>query len=114
MKIILDTNIILYALRFKIDIFSELERICDFPYKICILDKTLEELRDKTALELLKQKNVNIIKTSSSENVDDLIVKLADEDTIVVTQDKELKKRLKQKKIRVLIIRKKKYLQNVL
>ena len=114
MKIILDTNIILYAIRFKIDIFTELERLCLFPYKVYIMDKTLGELKDKAALQLLKQKNVNIIKTSSSKSVDDCILEKADQDTIVITQDKALKNRLKQRNIKLITLRQKKYLQNVL
>ena len=114
MKIIIDTNIILYAIRYKIDIFAELERICHFPYKICIIDKALEEVKDKAAIKLLNQKNVNIIKTSSSKNVDDLILEIADNNTIVLTQDKELKENLRKKKIALITIRQKKYLQNVL
>ena len=114
MKIILDTNAILYSIKYKIDLFTELERICHFPYTICIIDKTLEELKDKSALQLLKKKNVTLIKTSSSESVDNLILEYADKDTIVITQDKALKKKLKEKNIKLIVIRQKKYLQNVL
>ena len=44
MKIILDTNFLVSAIRFKIDIFSGLQRICDFKYVICIVDGTIGEL----------------------------------------------------------------------
>jgi len=43
-KIVLDTNFLLAIGQFHIDIFSELERICDFPYNIYVLNKTIDEL----------------------------------------------------------------------
>ena len=43
MKIILDTNFLMIPSMFKVDIFSEIERICDFKYELCIVDKTLDE-----------------------------------------------------------------------
>ena len=43
-KIILDTNFLLIPAQFNVDIFSEIERICDFQYQLCIVDKTLSEL----------------------------------------------------------------------
>ena len=33
-KIILDTNFLITAIKFKVDIFTEINRICDFNYKI--------------------------------------------------------------------------------
>ncbi len=44
--IILDTNFLLIPAQFKVDIFSEVERICNFRYQLVIIDKTLEELED--------------------------------------------------------------------
>lgn len=112
--IILDTSFILTALKFKIDIFSELNRICDFKYKISIIDKTIDELKGKKlgklAVKLLKDKNVNIINTSEEGIVDSIIINLAekDKDIIVATQDIELKKDLKENKI--ITIKQRKYL----
>ncbi len=118
-RIILDTNFILAIGQFHIDIFSELQRICNFPYEIFVLDKTLVELeklinsdskqRDrfaaKLALDLIKDR-VSILKTPNGY-VDDLLVKLSDKSTIIATQDKELKKRLKGG---LITIKQKKYL----
>src|SRR3989344_7261709 len=98
-KIILDTNVLIS--RHKIDIFSEISRICDFNYKICIIDKTLDELKrkkeGKLAIELLKFKNVDIIKTSKEGIVDNLIMQLAEKD----------------KDIKIITIRQNKYLEFV-
>src|SRR3989344_4842190 len=113
-NIILDTSLILTALKFKIDIFSELSRICNFRYKTSIIDKTLDELKKnrlgKLAADLLKKKNVNIINTSGEGVVDTIIINLAkrDKEIIVATQDIELKNNLKEN--RIITIKQKRYL----
>jgi len=128
-KIILDTNFLVSAIRFKIDIFSELQRICDFKYIICVVDGTIDELeklaetgkpKDKIAarisLELIKKKMVKITKISSKnkrvKNVDLLILNLIKEgDFIVATQDKELKREIRKKGVPIIVLRQKGYLE---
>ena len=109
-KIILDTSFLLTALEFKIDIFSELNRIIDFEYEIYILDKTLDELKGKKlgkiAEGVIKQKNIKIIKTNEGK-VDDLLL---EQEGIIATQDIELKRLLKKKEKRVITIRQKRFL----
>lgn len=120
MRIILDTNFLMAIAQFKIDIFSEIDRIADFRYDICILDKTVDELENiiktqkakhrmaaKLALQLVESKSVNKIKTGKGKT-DDLIVENADKDTAVATQDRELRRRLRIKKARLIGIRQKK------
>ena len=121
-KIIIDTNFLLIPYQFKVDIFSEIRRICDFNYEICIIDETIDELRkimmmpgrDKLgavlALQLLPHHKVKKILTKKDKSVDDLIVDTAGKDTLVATQDAELKRRLKKNKIRLIVMRQKKYL----
>ncbi len=128
-KILLDTNFCMIPFMFKVDIFSEIERIVDSKYIICVLDKSVDELKKiidigkgkhssnaKMALQLLKHKKVKVIKTKSGNYVDDLIVGLVDDNWVVCTQDVELRNRLKiknkkeKKKIKVVIMRQKKYL----
>ncbi|MBU4501874.1 MAG: twitching motility protein PilT [Nanoarchaeota archaeon] len=118
-KIVLDTNFLLAIGQFHIDIFSELERICDFPYNIYVLNKTIDELNKikndsrkkvdresaKLALQLMEGR-VEILE-EEGEYVDDILVRISDKDTIIATQDKELKKRLKG---RLITIKQKKYL----
>jgi rRNA-processing protein FCF1 len=114
--IVLDTNIILDALKFKIDLLEELKRICNFQYEIKILDKTLKELENKPnsklAFKWLKEKNIKLINTEFGY-VDDLLIQLSKE-YIIATNDKDLKRKLKNHPI--ITIRQKKYLimQNVL
>lgn len=112
-KVILDTNILLECVKNKVDIFS-LKDIVD--YDICILDKSIEELNKivneqkgkhkehaKLALQLIKGK-VKVLESVEGK-VDDILVSLS-EDNIIVTQDKELKKRLKGK---VIVLKQGKY-----
>ena len=118
--IILDTNILMAILQFKIDIFTELQRICDFPYQITVLDRTIQELesikthqkgKDKLAasiaLQLIKKKNLHITTTTEKKPVDDILADFSHQGSIVVTQDMALKKKLKKPYI---TLRKKEYL----
>jgi len=113
--ILFDTNFLVEIIKFKINLFSELERVCDFNFEVKVLDKTITELEkinskeSKISLNLIKKK-IKIIKTESDKIVDDILLEIAGENTIVATQDKLLKKKLKQKNIKTLIIRQKKYL----
>jgi rRNA-processing protein FCF1 len=104
-KIILDTNALMAIAEFKIDLFSELERICDFTYDLYILEGTIKELRKimeeqrqkfkraaKLALAIVKAKGIK--KIASSNYVDDELVELSKKGNLVLTQDIELKKRL--------------------
>lgn len=114
MKIVLDTNFLISALKFKIDFLSELEG-----NQLYIVDKTKNELeklikggkaqdkqRAKIILALIKKKKFKKISSKINETVDDKLASL--KDYIIATQDKELKKRIKGKK---LIIRAKKKLE---
>lgn len=123
--IILDTNFLLIPAQFKVDIFSEIERVMEEPYDVCIVDKTIDELKslkikasgkDKRAadlaLQLIKAKKVRHLKTEKNLNTDKLIVKLAKSpDYIVATQDMDLKRILKENKVQIIILRQKKHLK---
>jgi len=104
--IILDTNFITSALKNKIDIFKELQRIIEQNYEVKIIDKTineLEKLKDNLAIQLIKK----IKKIKSTEDVDTEIVKNSDKNTIVATLDRELKQKLKNKGVKTITIRQK-------
>ena len=114
-KIILDTNFLMAIGRFKIDILSELERICDFQFVVYIIDKTREELKKiddinaRLALSFIDMKNIREIR-SDEDYVDATILKRIGTDYVVATLDKELKGRVKAKKVPVITIRKKSHL----
>ena len=120
-RILIDTNAMMGIAEYKIDIFRELERICDFNYEICVLEGTIRELERimkeqrlrfkltaKLAIALLKAKKVKIL--LSEGFVDDLLVAYSQQGEVVLTQDMALKKRLKRP---YLTIRGKKYVVRV-
>ena len=138
-RLILDTNFLLIPYQFHVDIFSELERVLDVPYQLCITQGTLDELKKllqsskqkerlaaKLAMEFIKkmapqslrklflssqkQKNLKILPSSSHKHNDDAIVEMVSSDDIVATQDKLLKKRLKEKNIKIASLKQKKYI----
>ena len=122
-KIILDTNFLMIPSQFRVDIFSEISRICRFNYRLYIFEQSISELKniiehqkakDKKAallaLKLIKLKNLDILKEEGTD-VDFMILRHSDKDTIVATQDGNLKNRLIRKKVSLIILRQKKYLQ---
>lgn len=109
--IILDTNFLIYCAKYKIDFFSEIERICNFPYKLAILKKTLEELEKVKPKELsLIKKYLEKIAIIESEDsyVDQALIALSKKGHIIATQDLLLKKQLTAP---LITIRQKKYLE---
>ncbi len=127
-QIYLDTNFLLIPAQFRVDIFTEIERLMHEPYKLNVLEKSLQELdkiiaeqkgRDKDAAKLakkiieskIKQKSLNITAFSKDLGVDDILVELANSEVIVATQDKELKKRVQEKGGRILILKSRQHLQ---
>jgi rRNA-processing protein FCF1 len=109
-KILLDTNFLLIPAQFKVDIFKEIDRIMFAKYKLYTLDKVIDELKKiiadkkqkqkdkkaaKLALQLIKAKKINIIKTKTDKPVDDIIADL--KGYVIATQDIGLKRRLKAK-----------------
>ena len=114
--IILDTDFLVNSIKNKIDINIRIKE--EYPKQnIAILDQTIDELEkvnntnSKTALKLIKLKKFKIIKTKKNKIVDELILDLAKKIDIIATQDKNLKKTLKNKGIRTITIRQKKYIK---
>jgi len=126
-RVILDTNFLLVPGQFKVDIFEEFARTLSFPYQLCIFKETIDELskiaeskkRDasnaKVALKLIKQKNLKSLPNSYTQEgfyIDKIILENITDNDIVCTQDKELKRQLRQKskKIRILTLKSKKHI----
>ncbi len=111
--IILDTSFLLAAFTYKIDILTNLTAILD-TFQLAIVDKTLDELKGKPMASLitayLAKHNAIIIPTPKDKNVDNLILNNLTKDTIVATQDKKLKEKLKKRKTGILTIRQKRYI----
>jgi rRNA-processing protein FCF1 len=124
-RIFIDTMFLMMPFQFKVDIFSELDRLFG-NYEACISNITFKELdnienkaakgADKLAVKavrkLIEQKNLIIIE-SNERLVDDFLVKNAEDFDFVATQDKELKRKLKNR-TKFIVLRSGKYLENVL
>ena len=117
MKVLLDTNFLLLPNQFGVDIFRYLEY-----YDIFTLSSCLDELKKigrgkgkdgraaKVALKLIEQNKMKVIK-SSEKTTDRAILQYAiDEKCTVATNDKELIKALKNRGIKIIRLRQKKYL----
>ena len=123
-RVILDTNFLLIPGYFGVDIIGEIERICG-PCELCIIDKTQEEIQNilekqkgkarfaaGLAQQVIDNNDFHIIPTEVDKDVDTLIIENS-EDAIVATQDAGLKRRLREKGVRLIILRQKQYLQLV-
>jgi uncharacterized protein len=102
-RIILDTNFLLVPAQLKLDIFAEFERIMEEPYKLFVLEETLEELRKirgkdapaaKVGLALVQAKDLNIITNLREKTVDDELLLLSREGYRIATQDAALRRRV--------------------
>ena len=106
-KIILDTNAIMAISEFKLDLFTELDKVCDFPYQVFVVQGTLDELEKiqreqrakfkqaaRVGLLILRTKGVQVIPASG--DVDRLLVEHSKQGDLVLTQDMALKQRLQK------------------
>jgi hypothetical protein len=133
-KVIVDTNMLLVPGQFKVDIFTEIDRVMDEPYEIVVLEGSLAELKkiaetgsgeDKRAAKLAAMlvehmrkrdfastgncKALKIVAGSPDKYVDDAILEIA-EDELVATNDGELKRRLLDKGVRVIYLKQQQHL----
>jgi len=133
-RVILDTNMLLVPGQFKVDVFTEIDRIMEEPYELVILDGSLEELKklaagsgDDARSAKLGQllidhqekrdfaantqcKGLKILGSSVGSHVDDAILKIAEDDTLVATNDGDLKRRLLEQGVRVIYLKQQQYL----
>lgn len=106
-KIIVDTNAWMAVYEFNLDLLSALRENLDFSYKLYVLQSTLDELKKiiseqrgkfkqaaLLSLGLIKDKKIEII--NEIGNADDLLVVYSKKDYLILTQDRELKDRLKK------------------
>lgn len=116
--IVLDTNFLISALSFKIDIIREIQRIADFRYKLAVIKATLLELEKlikegeyferKQALlakQVIRKSSMGILPMEGY--ADDILAALDPKIHVIATQDAGLLKRLKQKGFKTIIIRQK-------
>jgi len=115
MKIILDTNFLVSANKFKVDVFSQLRG-----NQIFVLDTVIEELKNiskgkskdstaaKVALESIKRKGLKILKSKESET-DLSLLNYSKKSYVIATHDKILKNKINKIGKKIIVIRQRKY-----
>jgi hypothetical protein len=114
----LDSNFLLIPFQFGVDIFEELNRILDVKYKVFTLKKVIKELEGLSKQKGVKAKQAHAALEEAkklplidgNEDVDEAMLKLASKDTIICTNDKVLKEKIRKKGAPVIYLRQKKYL----
>ncbi len=110
--IIIDTNILLELK--NVDIFDHLIDFLKYGEPV-VLSSTIEELKNiknknaKLALDIIASQPIKIIQTSE-KSADKAILNIVKPGDAVVTNDKKLIKALKEKNIKVIRLRQRKYL----
>jgi rRNA-processing protein FCF1 len=120
MKVILDTSFLIDLVRYKIDI-KNLDEILAEKYELITISPVIKELEKiassrkkeskyaKLALKLINLHKIKIL-TSSEKSADKALTSLS-KDAIIATNDTELRKRLKTKRIKTIYLRAKKTLE---
>ncbi len=117
MKVLLDTNFFIDIVRFRISLdgicdlvgLAELVTLSSVERELIKISKQTSKtsLHAKAALKLVKENNIKILK--SEGRPDELMVK-SDKETIVATNDIELRKRLKDLGRKTIYLKSKKHL----
>ncbi len=119
LKVILDSNFLLIPSEFKIDIFEGMMNLLNQRYEPTILSSTLHELQTigqkgppklrkqaQIALKLAERCQMVKVERSKDETNDDVIIRIAVEwRSPVATNDRELRKRLRNQNIPVIFLR---------
>ncbi|MEM1602192.1 MAG: 30S processome protein Utp24 [Candidatus Bathyarchaeia archaeon] len=123
-KVIFDTNFLLLPIQFKIDVFSEIEGLIG-RFEPIVLSITVEELRrllDRgsekvrrqalSAMSLVERCKIMQANIRPGENYDDVLLRVAkEENCIVATNDRELRRKLRENNITTIFLREKARLQ---
>lgn len=120
MKLILDTNFVFIPFTYKVDIITQIEHIIPAKVTFVVMQKTMDELEKLCNLRVSNakgafafcQKYCTILTHADAKTADDAIVTYCQthSDTIVATQDLQLKKRLQEIGIRIVVLRQKSHL----
>jgi rRNA-processing protein FCF1 len=124
-KVILDSNALFVPLQFKIDIFDDLEQLLKRSFKLILLSpikREIEALAEKSsakmrknalfALKLAEKCSYVEVDTPASVLADDVIVEIAGEwKSPVFTNDRQLRKRLRDISVPVIYVRQKSRLE---
>ena len=124
-KVILDSNAFFVPLQFKIDIFDCLEQLLKRKHELILLSPIKRELEAFAkkgspkmrknalyALKLAEKCKYFKVESLASELADDVIVRIAKEwKALVFTNDRQLKKRLRDISMPVIYVRQKSRLE---
>ena len=121
MKFLIDTNFLLIPGKFKVDIFSEMQKFGK--PELYTLDQVVRELEKlasgkgsdskaaKLALDFLDMKDVTVLKAGTGPTDREIEKAAMDGGFAVCTQDKALIKRLKKTGVKVVFLRQKRFLE---
>jgi rRNA-processing protein FCF1 len=120
LRIVMDANFFFIPIQFKLDIFEELANLLPQRFEPIILSSTKQELEGlaKSNIKISKQALLALkfaekcsfisVKKDPMETYDDVIVNIATEwKCFVATNDRELRKKLRKKRIPVIFLRQK-------
>ena len=121
LKIVLDANFFFVPSQFELDIFEELSNLLNQHFEPILLSSTLQELEGLAkssspkignqalmALRFAEKCRFVSVKKSLSESYDDVIVRVAAEwKSPVGTNDRELRRRLRERGVPVIFLRQK-------
>ena len=124
-KIILDSNFLIIQPQFHLNISKELEKVINRKVKGIIISPVYEELlrlsKDKggkerkkalMALQFIEDFDIVNVERRRNENVDDLIIRLAIEwNCPVATNDRVLRRKLRDMRVAVIYLRQKSRLE---
>jgi rRNA-processing protein FCF1 len=124
-KIVLDSNFLLIPSKFHFDIFEELANLLNQQFEPILLSTTQKELQGLAkssstkmskqamlALKLAVKCRVILVEKCSKETYDDVIVRVAAKwKSLVATNDRELRKRLKKLGLPVVFLRQRQRLE---
>ncbi len=113
MKIVIDTNFWMDIFKFKIDLseiydllpgsqMATISQVVDELNRLAA-KKTNHSKFARLALEFIKSKSVNVIKTPES-GADKALLKMSDKETVIATDDSVLKKNIEAKGGKIIYI----------
>ena len=123
-KVILDTNFLFVPSQFNVDIFEELTNLLNQRFEPVLLSSTQQELQGlagSSSMKVRKQAELGLrlaercsfvsVEKGSAETYDDVVVRVAAEwKSLVATNDRELRKRLRAVGVPVIFLRQKRCL----
>jgi rRNA-processing protein FCF1 len=124
LKVILDSNIFFIPSQFNLNLFEELKNVLNRSFEPVVLSSTLKELQGiqkSVSIKEKKQATIALALTSKCrrmnieknplESYDDVILRVAQKNGwCVVTNDRTLRKQLREKGIPVIYLRQKNHL----